>query len=221
MEEKLKQFALQNGAHIIGFADAAAFIDAPEGFSPMDIMAIAKSVIVLGIAMAKGTVFSDNQCVYTVQGEVIVRELDILANKMAFFIEQQGGAAIPIPTDAPYFHWEEERKYGRGIFSHRHAAVQAGLGLIGKSSMFLHPKFGSRITLVSVLTDLVLSTEPLQTEVICPPACRRCIENCPVGALNGDGTIEQKLCRSNAGTKSARGHELINCWNCRIVCPQN
>jgi len=221
MEEKLKQFALQNGAQLIGFADAAVFTDAPEGFRPADIMATAKSVIVLGIAMAKGTVFSDNKCVYTAQGEVIVRELDVLANKMAFFIEQQGGAAVPIPTDAPYFHWEEERKYGRGIFSHRHAAVKAGLGVIGKSSMFLHPQFGSRITLVSVLTDLVLSTEPLQTEGICPSQCRRCIENCPVGALNGDGTIEQKLCRSNAGTKSARGHELTNCWNCRIVCPAN
>lgn len=221
MKEDLKTFAMQNGAHVFGIATADSLNDAPEGFKPADIMATAKSVIVLGKAMPQGALYSENKCVYTVQGEIIVHELDILANKVVFYMEQHGGTAVPIPTDAPYFYWEEDKKHGMGILSHRHAAVKAGLGIIGKSGMLLHPQYGSRITLVSILTDVILENDGVVDNTLCPVNCRKCVDNCPAKAVTGQGTVTQILCRGHVGTTSARGHDLVNCWNCRLVCPVN
>jgi len=221
VKEEIKQFVLKQGAHAFGIADAGDFIEAPIGFKPKDIMPSAQSVIVLGKAIPKGAMLSANKCVYTLQGEITVHELDVLANKTAHFIEEYGDKAMPIPTDAPYFHWEEDRKYGMGILSHRHAAVKAGLGTIGKNGLLIHPSYGSCITLVSILTDLKLEKDiPIQNE-LCPPNCKRCLEKCPAKALEGNKIVRQMLCRSHVATTSLRGHELVNCWNCRMVCPSN
>lgn len=221
MKEEIKQFVIEQGAHAFGIADAEDFIEAPKGFKPKDIMPSAQSVIVLGKAMPKGAMLSGNKCVYTLQGEIIVHELDVLANKTAHFMEEHGGKALPIPADAPYFHWEEDRRYGMGILSHRHAAVKAGLGIIGENGLLIHPAYGSCITLVSILSDMKLERDvPIHKE-LCPPKCKRCLEKCPAKALEGNKLVSQILCRSHVGTTSTRGHDLVNCWNCRMVCPCN
>lgn len=218
MKEAIRQYALENGAHVAGFADAGNFDEAPAGFRPRDIMPQANSVIVIGKALSAGTVQSGNKVVYTAQGEAVVLALDALASQVAFYIERQGGLAVPIPADAPYFHWEEERQYGMGILSHRHAAVKAGLGVLGKNGLLLTPQYGNRVTLVTVLTDLVLPPDPQRQETLCPPGCRKCLDACPSKALQGNSITEQKLCRSHVATTSDRGHSLTNCWNCRLSC---
>lgn len=218
MKEAIRQYALENGAHVAGFADAGNFDEAPEGFRPRDIMPQANSVIVIGKALSAGTVQSGNKVVYTAQGEAVVLALDALASQVALYIERQGGLAVPIPADAPYFHWEEERQYGMGILSHRHAAVKAGLGVLGKNGLLLTPQYGNRVTLVTVLTDLMLAPDPAQEKQLCPPACRKCLDACPSKALQGNAIVEQKLCRSHVSTTSERGHALTNCWNCRLSC---
>ena len=217
-KEKIRTYALSQGAHIAGFASAADFAEAPAGFRPTDIMPKAKTVMVLGKALSKGTVLSANKAVYTMQGATIIQELDALAQKVVFHLEEQGALSLAIPADAPYFHWEEERQHGMGILSHRHAAVKAGLGSLGKNSMLLTPKYGNRITLVTILTELELLSDPPYTETLCPDECRRCVDACPTTALNGQAVVEQKRCRSHVGTVSDRGHELTNCWNCRLAC---
>ena len=89
-----------------------------------------------------------------------------------------------------------------------HAAVKAGLGKIGKNGLLLTPQYGNRITLVSILTDLVLLADSPLTEMLCPPNCHRCLDACPTKALKGNGIVEQKLCRSHVSTTSDRGHAL-------------
>ena len=84
--------------------------------------------------------------------------------------------------------------------------------------MLLTPKYGNRITLVTILTELELPSDPPYTEILCPDDCRRCLDACPTKALNGQAVVEQKCCRSHVGTVSDRGHELTNCWNCRLAC---
>ena len=218
LKEQLRTYALSQGAHVAGFAPASTFADAPAGFRPVDIMPKAKTVIVLGKALSKGTVLAANKAVYTMQGATIIQELDALAQKVVFHLEEQGSLALAIPADAPYFHWEAERQHGMGILSHRHAAVKAGLGRLGKSSLLLTPKYGNRITLVTILTELELPGDPPCTEPLCPDHCRRCLDACPTKALDVHAVVEQKRCRSHVGTVSDRGHELTNCWNCRLAC---
>jgi epoxyqueuosine reductase len=239
-EEKIREFALARGADIAGFADAADFADAPAGFRPQDIMPLAKGVVVMAKALPRGAVASGNQVVYTAHHLNNVKQLDELARAVAIFIEEQGATAVPVPADDPYFHWEEDRKHGMGILSHRHAAAKAGLGVIGKNALLITPRYGNRVELVSILTDLTfaqppatvgpcpptlasvltgMSFEPMATDDLCPPDCRLCLDTCPVGALDGSRSVEQIKCRTNLSVKSPRGHNLVKCWQCRAACP--
>jgi epoxyqueuosine reductase QueG len=237
LADKIRDFALARGADLVGFAAAADFGDAPSGFGPQDIMPQAKRVVVLARALPRGAVTSGNQAVYTAHHLSNVKHLDELARAVAVFIEEQGITAMPVPADDPYFHWEEDRKHGMGIFSHRHAAVKAGLGVIGKNALLITPQYGNRVELVSILTDMLFpppapAAGPCPPTLasaltggrpavarLCPPACRLCLDACPVGALAGDCTVEQLKCRSNLSVKSPRGHSLVKCWQCRAVCP--
>jgi len=139
MQEKIRDYTLKKGADLVGFSDAEDWADAPQGFRPKDIMPTAKGVIVLAKSMAVGTVYSNHQAIYTAQHGNMVHIMDTLANDAAVFLEKSGGTAIPIPSEGPYLHWEEDQKYGM-------------------------------------------------------------------------------LCRSNAVTRSARGHSMVKCWECRAAC---
>jgi epoxyqueuosine reductase QueG len=219
MEAKIREFAIAKGASLVGFASTADFADAPPGFSPNDILPTAQGVVVMAIAMPKGVLATNNAVVYTAHHTHVMKDLDTLAYEVAMFIEQQSGKlAMPIPADDPYFHWEDERKYGAGILSHRHAAVKAGLGTLGKNSLLITPEFGNRVELVSIVTELAFAS-PAQAANLCPESCRLCVEACPSGALSGNYSVEQKPCRLHIPTKSLRGHTLYRCWRCRAVCP--
>jgi epoxyqueuosine reductase QueG len=218
LAEKIREFALARGADLVGFAAADDFGDAPAGFRPRDIMPRANGVVVMANAQPRGTLAAGNQAVYTAQHTNIMKHLDELARAVAVFIETQGYLAVPVPADDPYFHWEEDRRHGAGILSHRHAAVKAGLGAIGRGALLITPQFGNRVELVSILTDAPF-TSPAATGDPCPPGCDRCLAACPVGALDGSRSVEQSKCRGNLAVKSARGHNLVKCWLCRAACP--
>ncbi|MEE8470448.1 MAG: hypothetical protein V3S51_03880 [Dehalococcoidia bacterium] len=100
--------------------------------------------------------------------EVIHAQLDLLACKVALFIESGGGRAIPVPSDEPYLYWESAKLYGRGDLSHKHAAQAAGLGRLGKNSLLITPQFGNRVHLVSVVTDVDLAPDLLLDWDPCP-----------------------------------------------------
>lgn len=69
----------------------------------------------------------------------------LLAAKM---IERAGYKAFAIPASQSS---PEDGLFG--VFSHKAAAVRAGLGYIGKSALFLSDEFGPRVRLATVLTD--------------------------------------------------------------------
>lgn len=71
-----------------------------------------------------------------------------------------------------------------GRFSHKQAAVSAGLGSVGRNSMFIHREFGSTVRLGTVFTDCEFETSG---ETVPSPCgnCRLCVEACPAKAIKG------------------------------------
>jgi epoxyqueuosine reductase len=105
--------------------------------------------------------------------------LDRLALKITGFLQSRGGSAYPVPA-SQITDW----KHQKGIFSHKHAALEAGLGWIGRNNLLVTPQFGSQVRLVSVLTDAVLeASEPLGQDC---GACRACLDVCPADAIADD-----------------------------------
>mgnify|MGYP002287175547 FL=1 len=72
----------------------------------------------------------------------------------------------------------------QGRFSHKQAACAAGLGVIGKSSLFLHHRFGPRVRLATLFTDCPFPVENALPASLCG-SCRKCVDSCPSGAILG------------------------------------
>ena len=218
MESQIKEFILNLGADVCGIANINRFADAPAGFHPKDIFASCKSVIVFGIALPKGLTKVESRLIYGHFNYKVCPEVDLIAFKAAKEIERvHGGYAVPLPSDGPYEYWDAEKLEGRGLISMKHAAVLAGIGTLGKSTLLLNEKYGNLLTLGAILTELDLVSDPF-AESICIKDCSLCIKNCPSQALNGQ-IANQGQCRPNTYGTNARGFDTVNCNKCRVVCP--
>ncbi len=210
------------GIDLIGIAAGDRFAEAPQGHKPTDILPAAKSIVVLAQRFLAGPMNNGHWTSYTAVHEGNIGRLDSAAYYLSRFLEEQCAAeAIPVPAMIPFFHWDEERQYAAGDLSHKHAAVAAGLGAMGKNSLLITPQFGNRVNLVSIVTDLVIEPDPIVDAELCPAGCRLCVDACPAGAIKGDGTVNQRACRGHCWTKLPKGFAVLQCWRCREVCPAN
>ena len=76
--------------------------------------------------------------------------------------------------------WQKQQ----GHLSHKHVAVLAGLGWLGRNNLLVNPQFGAQLRLVTLLTDLPLDADqPLREDC---GDCVACIESCPAKAIKKD-----------------------------------
>ncbi|WP_455716406.1 epoxyqueuosine reductase [Anaerosporobacter sp.] len=217
-KEQLRQIILDYGAHVCGFADIDRFGDAPKGFHPCDIYSECQSVVVFGVALPKGLYKVDSRFIYGHFNYDICNKVNEIAYKIAILIEREyGGTSVPIPADGPYEYWDAENLEGRGLLSMKHMAVQAGIGTMGKNTLFINEIYGNRLTLGCVLTNVKVNSDTY-AEPLCLPNCNECIESCPSEALHIGG-VTQKKCRMNAYGSSVRGYDTVECNRCRTICP--
>ncbi|MGE5372783.1 MAG: epoxyqueuosine reductase [Solirubrobacterales bacterium] len=218
LKERIKAGALALGADLVGFAPVERMAGAPEGFRPHDLMPNARTVIALALRIPEAAVRLRHKTTYSrVNGNAMDR-LDDLAFRLAGLIEDLGGLAYPVPADEPYLSWNAERRHGQGDLSHRHAAAAAGLGVLGKNHLLMTPKFGNRVNLVTVLTDLAIEPDPVIERSLCPDECELCLKVCPAAAIGPESTMPIR-CRERINCILPRGFEVYGCWECRRVCP--
>ena len=218
MKDQIKENIVSLGTDVCGVANIDRFSEAPAGFHPRDLFPGCKSVIVFGIALPKGLATVEPRLIYGHFNYGTCPEVDWVALRASKEIERRfGGYAVPLPSDGPYEYWDTEKLEGRGLVSMKHAAVLAGLGALGKSTLLLNEKYGNMLTLGAVLTDLDLPSDPM-AERICIESCSLCIQNCPSQALDGRRANQTK-CRPNTYGTNARGFNTVNCNKCRSSCP--
>lgn len=218
IKEDIRKVFLRQGATVCGVANIDRFHDAPTGFGPADIFPACRSVIVFGLAVPKGTTLVNPRTIYKQFSEIAKNELDRIAYHASLEIERSwAGHAVPVPCDGPYEYWDADKLEGRGQLSMRHAAVKAGLGALGRNTLLLNARYGNTLNIGAVLTDIDLPSDDW-AESVCLDSCRKCLDSCPVGALDGR-TVDQKRCRMNTYLKNDRGFEVTNCNTCRTVCP--
>lgn len=117
-------------------------------------------------------------------------------------------------------------------------AVDAGLGELGRNGVLITPKFGPRVRLAKVFTDMPLVPDkPIKfgVEEFCN-VCKKCAEHCPGAAIShGEKTFEPEYeavhTSSNPGVKkwfvdTPACHQVwaeygMDCATCIMVCPFN
>ncbi|MBP7460631.1 MAG: epoxyqueuosine reductase [Candidatus Delongbacteria bacterium] len=218
MKDQIKALVLSLGADVCGIAAMDRFANTPAGFHPRDIFQSCRSVIVFGVALPKGLTRIDPRLIYGHFNYLTCPETDRIALLTAREMERQyGGYAVPLPSDTPCEYWDADNMEARGLISMKHAAVWAGLGTLGKSTLLLNEQYGNTLTLGAVLSELDLPSDPPAVN-LCLENCRLCLDHCPSGALTGEGVIQRK-CRLHTYGTTARGFDTVNCNICRIICP--
>jgi len=102
--------------------------------------------------------------------------LDQGALLLADHIQKMGFAALPVAA-SQIIDWAGQRAH----VSHKHLGRAAGLGWFGRNNLLVNPELGSRLRLVTVLTDMPLAPDKPLDEGCA--TCRACIAVCPAGAI--------------------------------------
>lgn len=216
--DKIKEIAINLGADRCGISSVSRFQDAPDGFNPVQIWSECKSVVVFVKRIPQQSIHAENPVVYSHSASTVYQMLDRIGFNLSMALQDTGVNAVPVPTDIPYLFWDEENKKGMGILSLRHAAMNAGLGLLGKNTLLISPELGNMIYIGAVLIDTIIEEDSLTRDFSCLTGCNLCIESCPVNALDGK-TVNQKACRAASSYSHPRGWDIYVCNECRKVCP--
>lgn len=230
-KQEIKEYAKRLGADIVGITSMDRFEGAPPQMDPRFIMPEAKSMIVMGFRVMRGslrgieegTFFSNYPAMG--YGGLTYIYMPMTVINLCKIIEDEGYEAIPLGHQSD---WRGIDNKGRlrenyskpvregypqpDIMLHlRICGFLAGLGEIGYSKMLLTPEFGPRLRIGVVLTELELEPDPIYDGPQLCNKCMACVRECPGHAISATKTVKVTLA----------GHEVewgeIDCDACDIA----
>ena len=113
-------------------------------------------------------------------------------------------------------------------FSFKFAAVNAGLGWIGKNDVVITEKYGPRVRLSAILIDEQFDYGDKILNSNCPESCRKCVDACPHKALHNvqwninslrNDIIDYKLCNERRSLYIKTHGRKNACGLCMVACP--
>lgn len=139
--------------------------------------AISIGIPLSGSVMA--TLIDHPNVLYKTHYRQVNHTLNDIAFQLSSKINNLGFNAVPIPA-SQMITWKPMRAH----LSHREVAYRSGLGWRGRNNLLVNKKYGSRVRLVTVLTDLQLPVDS-PTDEDCAD-CYTCLDVCPAGAISDD-----------------------------------
>ena len=223
--EQLKTTAKAAGADLVGVADFGPF---HEGGSTRRSHGLHRFTRAVSVAVALDSLIVDGihgapTPDYVRHYHAVNSKLDIITAELAKWIASQGFFACPIPAS----HIVDENNL-LGSISHKAVARMAGIGWQGKSLLIVNPRYGPRIRLSTLLTDMPLACdEPLKNRC---GTCQQCAKACPASAIKNVPTESHYQSREEAldlqrclaqtlRFKSRPGIGTRICGVCVKVCP--
>jgi len=196
---------------VVAVADAERLnLTAPTGFRPGDYLSGARSVVILARQLPKSVFVSGNDPHYMFYTRAFAdnyRRMNDAACTIATMLESEGFPSLAVPAYSPLKFYRGEPC---GMISFKHAAAEAGIGKLGKNTIFIHPEHGNILRLGGLIT--------------------RCMTNCIGHTLLPPYPIQSSL-RWMAGkvnwinsfmeyfTTSMFENYGIRCMECLLICP--
>ena len=187
--------------------------------SPLEIPDTYRFALVMAIEM-------DYEMIHTSPSRISSAATGLGYSKMAFtagllarFIRGLGYGAIPCGNDTALSI---------------PLAVDAGLGELGRNGLLITEKYGPRVRLCKVFTEIPLITDKPKNfgvEAFCR-VCKKCADHCPSRAISfGEKSMQMPTISNNPGVKKWTinpehcfrfwGANQTDCSNCIRVCPFN
>ncbi len=203
------------GADLVGLADMSLYDREILGFEG-DIRPRFPFAISFGLLVPKGvldTLTDGPTLFYLHHYRQVNYRLDTIAYELAKEIESMGFAALPFAA-SQMVDWQSQR----GHISHKHVAVLAGLGWIGRNNLLINRRFGGRVRYNTILTDMPLS--PDTPALFGCGDCMACLSSCPATAIQRDpADFDHRGCFAMLRTfrsKRNLGHHI--CGLCVKAC---
>jgi epoxyqueuosine reductase QueG len=174
---ELKDFCLSQGAELFGVADISKI--RKDFLLPRGVFNKFRFAVSLGIRLNKAIFIElDDQPtrMYYHHYRTVNTILDNLAYKTACFLEDKGSLSLAIPA-SQVLDWQKQTAH----LPHKKIAVLAGLGWIGRNNLLVNERFGSRLRLVTVLTDMSLVVDKPKKNNC--GTCYACVKACPAHAI--------------------------------------
>ena len=197
--QEVKAHAKRLGADLVGISPMSRFEGAPKQMDARYIFPNAKSMIVLGFRIARGTLrgieegtlFSNYPsmgyaAINQIYGPMVLwnltRILEDEGHETIPMLNANGGEALNPVTGKFRKGWSrpvaDGKPYPDVLVHFRLAAYMAGLGEIGWSKVFLTPEFGPRQRFAILLTVAELEPDPIYEGKICD-RCKLCVKKLP------------------------------------------
>lgn len=190
IKEQIRKYILDLGVDDVGFAKVEEY-QSPKSHSVDAFLPGAKTIISL-VFQELETCDSPSTTI-AMNGRLDMNYFQRSCSyQISRFLKNEFQAKV---VNMPYSSPMEQRKDRMGVadFSQRHAAVAAGLGTFGRHNLVIHPRFGTRIGLTAMITNLEVEPDEKLEQELCIH-CDLCVRNCPGRALDESGKTDIGKC---------------------------
>jgi epoxyqueuosine reductase len=177
MKNKIEKIAKDLGASIVGFGNMEGLLSAEHSHLKTGIsIAVRLSDQVLNDVKDKPTE------TYYHHYRTVNFLIDQICLRISMEIQNEGYLSMAVPASQTVKSKTENYK---GLISHKMVATRSGIGWIGKSACLVTEKYGPRVRLGTIVTDMIVEyDEPVESSRC--GNCMECVKNCPSLAITGN-----------------------------------
>jgi epoxyqueuosine reductase len=194
VENSLKSIGKNSGADLVGITSRRMLADAPPSADPRYLLKSANSVVSYAVALdrelADDFIRKKSWRPHCEDRKRVVRKLYEIGDRLVEWLKENGHEAVTVDINNNYRSEENaadvtEMTEFHPEFSHRYAALAAGIGRLGWSGNLLTREYGALVELGSVLTSAPLAAdEPIPDEDHPCDKCKMCSLVCPVEMIS-------------------------------------
>jgi len=219
-ETRLKSLAVSMGADVVGITTGDRLADGPPSADPRYLLPSANSVISfavpLDLEIAQDFICKKSWRPHCENRKAIAQTLYAIGDALTEKLLSEGYEVVNVDINNNYRPEEgaddvTEMTAFHPDFSHRYAALAAGVGRLGWSGNILTQEHGALVELGSVLTSATLTPDmPIPDEEHPCDRCKMCSLVCPVEMIHPQASLQVKVAGVTETISSKRPNTC--CW---------
>ena len=220
IETRMKSLARSLGADLVGITTTKALSDGPPSADPRYLLPSANSVISFALALDRDIVqeFISKKSwrPHCENRKTIAQKLYKIGDGLVKQLQSEGYETVNVELNNNYRPEQDaaditEMTEFHPDFSHRYAALAAGVGRLGWSGNLLTKEYGALVELGSVLTSATLTSDiPIPDEKHPCDRCKMCSLVCPVQMVQPKAST--KVTVAGVTETISRKRPNTRCW---------
>ena len=216
----LKSLAKSCCADLVGVTSRAILADGPPSADPRYLLPSANSVISFAVSLNMGKAIDfigkKEWRAHCDDRKKIAQKLYRIGDALVEKLRSEGHEAVNVDLNNNYRPEDNaadvtEMTEFHPDFSHRYAALAAGIGRLGWSGNLLTRKYGALVELGSVLTSATLAADATISDQDHPcDKCKMCSLVCPVKMIHP--TVSKQVTVAGITETTARKQPNTCCW---------